>query len=106
MGALISEAIKQGIAAGLEQSQRAASVQSDHPLPPDLPPLAQASGDFLAMQEPYSPASSNQSPLEEETHRDLELSEDEGLMPDQPVFAGLFCPALLKSLLFKAKYTA
>lgn len=40
MGALISEALKQGIPAGLQQSQRAASVQSDHLLPPDLPPLA------------------------------------------------------------------
>lgn len=106
MGALISVTIKQGIAAILQQSQRAASVHSEHPLPPDLHQLAQASGENFFTQEPYTPDSSNQSPLEEETHRDLELSEDEGLMPDQPAFAGLFCPSLFKSLLFKAKNTA
>lgn len=43
---------------------------------------------------------------EEETHRDLELSDDEGLMPDQPVFVGLFRPSLFRFLLFKAKKAA
>lgn len=40
------------------------------------------------------------------TQGDQELSEDEDLAPDKPVFMGLFKPALFKSLLFKAKTTA
>lgn len=32
---------------------------------------------------------------------DLEFSEDEGLVPDAPVFSGLFRPALFRSLLHK-----
>lgn len=32
-----------------------------------------------------------------------ELSEEEGLIPDQPIFKGLFRPHLFKALLFKAK---
>lgn len=35
-----------------------------------------------------------------------ELSEDEGLPPDQPAFTGLFPQALFKSLMFKAINTA
>lgn len=39
----------------------------------------------------------------DEGHLDRELSDDEGLLPDQPVFKGLFRPHLFKTLLFKAK---
>lgn len=35
----------------------------------------------------------------------MELSEDEGIAPDKPVFSGLFIPSLFKSLLHKAKVT-
>lgn len=34
------------------------------------------------------------------------LSEDEGMAPEPPAFTGLFCPALFKTLLYKAKTTA
>lgn len=37
---------------------------------------------------------------------DFDLSEDEGLLPEQPAFTGLFPQALFKSLLFKAVNTA
>lgn len=36
---------------------------------------------------------------------DIDLSDDEGLMPDQPAFVGLFRPQLFRSLLHKAKIT-
>lgn len=38
--------------------------------------------------------------------REPDLSDDEGLPPEQPAFTGLFPPALFKSLLFKAVNTA
>lgn len=37
--------------------------------------------------------------------RDTDLSDDEGLMPDQPAFVGLFRPHIFRSLLHKAKPT-
>lgn len=37
---------------------------------------------------------------------DFDLSQDEGLPPEQPTFTGLFPQALFKSLLFKAVNTA
>lgn len=39
----------------------------------------------------------------EEGQIDQELSDEEGLTPDQPVFRGLFRPHLFKALPFKAK---
>lgn len=69
--------------------------------------MAHFSGEFLAPQGPHSPAPSRQSQsslLEEEVQKDLDLSEDEGLTPDHPAFAGLFRPTLFKSLLFSKEY--
>lgn len=37
--------------------------------------------------------------------RDLEFSEDEGMLPDRLAFTALFCPSVFKSLLHKAKVT-
>ncbi|XP_058045915.1 lamina-associated polypeptide 2-like [Ahaetulla prasina] len=44
--------------------------------------------------------------LEELERADPDLSEDEGLLPEQPAFTSLFPPNLFKSLLFKAKNVA
>lgn len=49
--------------------------------------------------------SSGGSDQAEEFPEDLEFSEDEGLVPDAPAFIGLFCPALFRSLLHKARLT-
>lgn len=54
---------------------------------------------------PASPTSSHVSCpsfLEEVEPHELDLSEDEGLPPEQPAFTSLFLQALFKSLLFKA----
>lgn len=42
------------------------------------------------------------SSLEGIERRDPDLSDDEGLFPEQPAFTGLFPPTIFKSLLFKA----
>lgn len=49
--------------------------------------------------------SSEESDQAEGYPEDIEFSEDEGLLPDKPVFTGLFRPAVFKSLLHKAKVT-
>lgn len=38
--------------------------------------------------------------------RELDLLDDEGLIPEQPMFTGLFPPSVFKSLLFKATKVA
>lgn len=43
--------------------------------------------------------------LEDDYREDLEFSENEGLLPDRPVFTGLFHPSVFKPLLHKAKLT-
>lgn len=106
MQLIIEDAIRQGIADGIQQSRRALSVASGFSLDPGLGQVAQLPGELPTFPEPYSPASSqrSQSSLSgEEGQREMELSEDEGLTPDQPVFTGLFHPALFRSLLFKAR---
>lgn len=62
-------------------------------------------GEDLPLDKPQgSAASSSQASLSgEELGRDIDLSDDEGLLPDQPAFLGLFRPHL--SLLHKAKTT-
>lgn len=65
--------------------------------------------DSLSIQAPDSPAPSHVShtlSLREVEQQEPGLSEDEGLLPDQPSFTGLFPQALFKSLLFKAVNTA
>lgn len=109
MRVLIAEAIKQGITAGMQQTRQARSVASEFCMHPGQHQTSQPPREFSALQGPCSPASSRQSQslfLEEEGQKNLQLSEDEGLIPDQPAFAGLFCLSLFKPLLFMAKNTA
>lgn len=65
--------------------------------------------DSLSIEAPDSPISSAGSLTYSLAEMDLlehDLSEDEGLPPNQPAFTGLFPQALFKSLLFKAINTA
>lgn len=60
------------------------------------------------VEAPASPVSTTGSQVSlsaELGFQDFDLSEDEGLPPDQPIFTGLFPQALFKSLLFKAVNT-
>lgn len=50
-----------------------------------------------------SPSETDDSESLDEGQLDQELSDEEGLFLDQPVFKGLFRPHLFKALLFKAK---
>lgn len=43
--------------------------------------------------------------LDDDDHRDMEFSDNEGMLPDRPAFTGLFRLSLFKSLLHKAKRT-
>lgn len=109
MQAIISETIRQGIAAGLQQSRRASVGSGFHFAPKnDLNPQIQ--GDFLSFPEQYSPGPSHRSQSqiseEEEGQRELQLSDDEDMGPDQPAFTGLFQHSLFQSLLFKARNSA
>lgn len=55
---------------------------------------------------PSSPSNVSQGSLSDENViLDQDLSEDEGLEPDQPSFIGLFRPHMFRSLLFKAQTT-
>lgn len=105
MATSITEAIKQGTAQGLQQ--RASSEVSDY-----ISRLSQSQGSHQFEDSTgerrlaYSPGSASQASLPgEETPHDLELSDDEGLEPDQPSFVGLFRPQVFRSLLFKAQTT-
>lgn len=105
MQLIIADAIRQGIAAGMQQTRRAPSITSGFSLDPGLDQADQLPREVPAFPEPYSPTTSqrSQSLLSgEEGQKDMELSEDEGLIPDHPIFTGLFLPVLFKSLLFKA----
>lgn len=61
------------------------------------------------LREPHSPPPSihSEASLEgEEELGDFEFSEDERVSLEKPMYFGLFCPNLFKTLLFKAKTTA
>lgn len=95
---IIAEAIKQGIAADLQQKVARApegtSVHSTEPRETN-PPVGSLSPAY---------SQDDQSSVSEEGEiREANLSADEGMAPEQPAFSGLFQPSLLKSLLFKAK---
>lgn len=101
MSLLISEAIAQGIAAGLQQNHQMASTASDITLNQGQHSVPQVPRDLSAFQRPHSPTSSMQIReylLDDEEHRELMLSEDEGMAPEPPAFTGLFRPALFKTL--------
>lgn len=70
---------------------------------------AQLPADLISLQAQCSPSPSSgcdESFLGDESQRELDLCEDEGLVPDPPAFTGLFPPTLFKSLLHKARATA
>lgn len=102
MANLIAEAVQQGITASMQM--RAQSGVSDYP-------SSQVSQELTGKQDPhhgldFQAASPSQgSVMGEDNLRDLDLSDDEDLVPDQPSFMGLFRPQLFRSLLHKAKAT-
>lgn len=105
LAGLILEAIRQGIAQGLQQRApcEVSDYVSQHSQPRRPHPIddSRANRDFAA-----SPTSASQDSLSEgEAILDQDLSDDEGLEPDQPSFVGLFRPQMFRSLLFKAQTT-
>lgn len=92
MVAIISEAIRQGIAVGLQQrdsprsSERSRVDRGDRAV---HRPRAQSTA-----RVERSLSRSSLPDEEGEIRRNSNLSEDEGLSPDQPAFVGLFKPAL------------
>lgn len=84
-----------------------ASLVSDYTRLQEFHQGPQVIGETLTSQDlDYSAAASSQASLSgEDLQRDLDLLDNEDLMPDQPTFVGLFCPQLFKSLLHKAKTT-
>lgn len=89
MREVIATAISQGIAQGLKERDARAWAQGQ----------VQGPQAFFASPSIVSAGSVS----EEEDLAEPELSEDEGLVPDKPAFAGLFKPLLFKSILHKAK---
>lgn len=105
MANLISEAIWQGIAQGLHQraSLEVSEYVSHLSHSQRSHQLEELTGDHEWAD---STGSTSQASLSgEEPPFDLELSEDEGLEPDQLSFVGLFRPQMFRSLLFKAQTT-
>ncbi|XP_060549504.1 uncharacterized protein LOC132712369 [Pantherophis guttatus] len=101
----IATAVQQSLASQVGPVSRAASIRSG--LSTSRVDVLQ--DDILSIDAPDSPVasvSSHASSLAEEVSHELDLSEDEGLPPDQPAFTGLFPQALFKSLLHKAVLTA
>lgn len=96
---MLSDALAKILAAGLQQCVNpgpSTSVQPTmHGRLPDKPTT-------LAHREYVS---SEDSEAGEEYPDEMEFSEDEDLLPEQPVFTGLFKPSVFKSLLRKAKAT-
>ncbi|XP_034262888.1 uncharacterized protein LOC117658879 [Pantherophis guttatus] len=103
---IIAEAIAQGIAAGMQRNQQAASgntPQQGQSSAPNNPK------DVAAPPRALSPASSmfsQESLSDDEEHQGSMLSEDKGGTTDTLGFTGLFRPALFKTLLHRAKATA
>ncbi|XP_070605557.1 uncharacterized protein [Erythrolamprus reginae] len=106
MRLIISQAIAQGIAAGIQQKQQATSDNALHQGQPTAPNDPR---DLTALQRPHSSASSihsQKSLWDDEEQTEPVASEVKGAAPDRPVFTGLFNHALFKTLLYKAKATA
>ncbi|XP_060542672.1 neuronal membrane glycoprotein M6-b isoform X1 [Pantherophis guttatus] len=106
LASLIADSIGKGIAQGLQEraSSRISEYLEDQASSLRSQPL---DGNSQGQERQRSPSRDSQSSisLEEEAIIDQELSEDEGLEPDQPSFVGLFCPQMFQSLLFKAQMT-
>lgn len=100
MAILISEAISQGISQGLQQraSSEVSEYISRHSQSQRSHLIEGSTGDRRIA---VSPASASQASLSEEETQDL--SDDEGLEPNQPSFVGLFKPQVF--LLIQGKTT-
>lgn len=101
----ISEVVQRGFEAGIRHNRHPVSIIPEVPVHGRYQPF-QGPRDLESYQDPCSSASSirsDDSISMEEGQIDQELSEEEGLIPDQPVFKGLFRPHLFKALLFKSK---
>lgn len=104
----ISEAVLCGFETGRQQHRQSALLA-------DAPTLGTYQGlsaqKELLSQQSASSSSSSLASLSgaykslsfDEGQLEQELLDEEGLLPDQPVFRRLFCPHLFKALLFKAK---
>lgn len=96
---VLSDALAKILAAGLQQG---IGVPQTHTLPSPAPvPVNQKVTPTITSH--AEGASSEESEGGETYPEEVEFSEDEGLPPDKPVFTGLFCPSVFKSLLHKAK---
>lgn len=104
LAGLISTAIRQGISEGLQKKASSPSSSSSG----SHRSLSRAPEAHQEVQDTREPAeaedSASQDSLSEgEIPVDQDLSEDEGLEPDQPSFVGLFRPQMFRSLLYKAR---
>lgn len=105
LATLISDSIRQGIAQGLQQKASSSNISdylSRHTHAVRSQPLAESS---QHQDRAISPSKDSQASIlsEEQAIIDQDLSDDEGLGPDQPAFVGLFHPQMFRSLLFKAQ---
>lgn len=105
LASLISEAIRQGISQGLQQKADQASEPSAQTGAPFRGSSLSDKDEAEAINEADDvlETGSHDSLSEGEILPDQDLSEDEGLEPDQPAFIGLFRPQLFRSLLHKAQ---
>lgn len=98
--ALVSETISKILTTGHHQGIQFSSL----PMAPQS--FTQPSGVFDPDDSSQQDSvHSEDSLLDDEDRRDMEFSDDEGMLPDRLAFTGLFHPSLFKSLLHKAKVT-
>lgn len=110
---LIADSIKQGIAQGLQERSlsKVSDYLSRHTPSVRSQPLRASSHSpprAISPSRAVSPSRVSQTSLSEGDEQpiiDQELSDDEGLEPDQPSFVGLFKPQMFRSLLHKAQVT-
>ncbi|XP_070807548.1 uncharacterized protein [Pituophis catenifer annectens] len=103
---IISKAIAQGIAAGMQRNQQAASGNAPRQ---GQPPAPNNPRDVAAPPRALSPAPSmfsQESLSDDEEPQGSMLSGDKGGTMDSLGYTGLFRPALFKTLLHRAKATA
>lgn len=101
---MIAAAMQQSLAAHIFPTSKrpaAHSIQSDLSVSPERGDVEDALS-IVGSDFPTPSCVSRPSAFEDVEAQEPELSEDEGLPPDQPAFTGLFPQALFKSLLFKA----
>lgn len=96
---MLSEVLAEILAASLQQSVASA------PEPSRKPPGHDRLFDRPTTSTHLEGVSSGDSESGEDYPEEMEFSEDEGLLPEQPAFMGLFRPLIFKSLIHKAKVT-